>query len=277
MKKRISTAAWDALLDTDVCDAYNNADLTITLKMGFKQINPPGGAATGTYHDYGDPSSPARKIVRWTPAEWAKWKSNFLASAQEYWHGKFWLINDFSVLDYEDNGVKYRPNIWCKFILVGGDAATGKYHHTIEVVRLDKSETWFGSHSRLYDSLDTNLVQKGTDSKGQPIMQRAHVHEVGHLLGLGHVDIGKPHCPANGNTNASACYGVKDADKYAVMGQGMQLRVKNANPWRKAMIKLTGKGNVLNALDWSAKTSRHYPRTLAQAAAKMQIVTRPKR
>ena len=118
--------------------------------------------------------------MRWTPAEWSRWKSHFLTSAQKYWSGKFWLINNFSALEYENKGVKYRPNIWCRFNLVGGDASAGAYHHTIEVVRLHKTETWFGSHSKLYDSLDTNLVQKGTDSKGKAIMQRAHVHEVGH-------------------------------------------------------------------------------------------------
>jgi len=277
MKKRIITPSWDALLDTDVCDPYNNADLTITLKMGFKQVNPPPGSATGNYNDYGDPSSPTRKISRWTPAEWARWKTHFLTSAQKYWHGKFWLINNFSELEYESKGVKYRPNVWCKFELLGGDASAGKYHHTIEVVRLHKSETWFGSHSKLYDSLDTNLVQKGTDSKGKPIMQRAHVHEVGHLLGLGHVDIGKAHCPTTSNTNASACYGIQDADKYSVMGQGMALRVKHANPWREAITKLTGKGTVVNSLDWATKTGRHYPRTLTEATTKKHITVRPKR
>ena len=48
MTKSIKTSAWDAILDTGVCDAYNNADLTITLKMGFKQVNPSPGSATGT-------------------------------------------------------------------------------------------------------------------------------------------------------------------------------------------------------------------------------------
>lgn len=280
MKKKISTPAWDALLDTNVCDQYNNADLTITLKMGFKQINPPGGAATGMYNDYGSATSPARKIVKWTTAEWTGWKNHFVKSAQKYWHGKFWLVNNFAEFEYDHKGVKYRPNIWCKFDLIGNDASVGTHHHVIEVVRLDKSETWFGSHSTLYDSLDTNLVQKGVDSKGKRIMQRAHVHEVGHLLGIGHVDIGKTHCPASGNTNAGPCYGVADSDKYSVMGQGMQLRLVQANPWRKAMKQLSGKGTVSArtvGTDWSAKTKRHYPRTLPEAAAKKQIIIRPKR
>jgi hypothetical protein len=55
-------------------------------------------------------------------------------------------------------------------------------------VRLHSSENWFGSHSRLYDNRDTDSVEKGKDSAGKPIMPRAHVHEIGHLLGFGHVD-----------------------------------------------------------------------------------------
>lgn len=277
MKKKITTKSWDALLDTDVCDPYNNAELTITLKMGFKQINPAGGAAKGTYNDYGKATEPSRKTVKWTPASWTSWKSNFVNSAQKYWHGKFWLVNNFPVLEFKHKGVEYRPNVWCRFKLVSGDTFPGTYHHTIEVVRLDPTETWFGSHSKLYDSLDTSLVRKGTNAKGKKIMQRAHVHEVGHLLGLGHVDIGKKHCPSTGDTNLPACYGAKDVDKYSVMGQGMQLRDKHANPWRRAMKQATSKGAVAAVADWAPKTRRHYPRTLAEVTAKKSVTTRPKR
>jgi len=277
MKKVLNKPSWDAVLDASMCDKYNNAELTITIKLGFKQINPAAGSLTGTYNDYGDSRAPARKIDKWTKNSWDAWKFNFIQSAQKYWDSKYWLINNFSLFDYQDAGVKYIPNVWCRFKLLGADATPGfKSHHTIEVVRLNKAETWFGSHSKLYDSLDTNSVQKGTDSKGLPIMQKAHVHEIGHLLGLGHVDEGKPHCPST-NTNASACYGVSDSDKYAVMGQGMQLRDSNANPWRQALIEMFLKGNINLPNDWAPARVRHYPRTLAEVAANTKITTKPKR
>jgi hypothetical protein len=125
--------------------------------------------------------------------------------------------------------------------------------------------------------LDTNLVRKDKDSRGRPIMQRAHVHEVGHLLGLEHVDVGKAHCPAGGNTNASACYGVADIDKNDVMGEGMQIRPRDAMPWRRAIQTLTGKGIVNSAADWQPKFVQHYPRTLAEAARGLSITVRPRR
>ncbi len=277
MKKTISKPFWDATLDTGMCDKYNNAELTLTLKLAFKQVNPAAGAASGTYHDYGDSRATSRKIVKWSNADWAAWKMSFVRSAEQFWKGKFWLANDFSELEYEDNAIKYIPNIWCRFKLVGSDASPAfKHHHMIEVVKLHQSETWFGSHSRLYDSLDSSSVQKGTDSKGNPILQRAHVHEIGHLLGLGHVDEGKAHCPPT-NTNASACYGVSDQDKNSVMGQGMQLRKEHSAPWRKAMIGLLAKGSVQVPTDWEAKLQRHYPRTLAEAQAKKSITAKPNR
>lgn len=85
---------WDeATLDTDRCSAGVNADLTLTARLGFRHINPAGGAAAGTYNDYGDPSQTARKIVRWTSKDWATWKVNFCLSAQVFWDGRFWIDN----------------------------------------------------------------------------------------------------------------------------------------------------------------------------------------
>jgi hypothetical protein len=275
MKTGLSLAQFEAELNTDTCDPYNNAELTLTLKLGFRQINPAAGAADGTYHDYGDRTAPTRRIVKWTNGSWNLWKKNFVDTAQRFWDGKFWLSNNFPEYEFEKNGVKYRPNIWCRLKIEDRGIARGGHHHVIDVVRLHKSETWFGSHWKLYDSLDTKLVKKGEDGRKKPIMQRAHVHEVGHLLGLAHVDVGKRHCPPGGDTNATDCYGVADVDKYSVMGQGMQLRLSQAMPWRKAIVALSGKGAVLTPGDWEAKMQRIYPRIPAEIARNAMITHRP--
>jgi len=72
MKKAIKLSNFDAELNTDVADAYRNMNLTLTLRLEFRQINPTGGAATGTYHDYGDSTEVARKIAKWTLGSWAQ-------------------------------------------------------------------------------------------------------------------------------------------------------------------------------------------------------------
>ena len=243
MKKLISTESWNAELDADICDPHTNADLTVILKLGLRQINPAGGKNTGTYHDYGDSSDPARKTIKWTVGAWAKWTKDLVSSAEEYWNGRFWLTNNFPCLEYSARGITYRPNIYCRFTIIQADVppiGPVDAHHVIDVVRLAPSETWFGSHSTLYDSRDTRWIQKNTDSKGRAILQRAHVHEIGHLLGLGHVDEGKPHCPKTGDTNATVCYGVADADMCNVMGGGMSRTPDLAKPCRRAAVQLTG-------------------------------------
>ena len=160
MKTTIKKAYWDATLDTGVCDRLNNAELTITIRLAFKQLNPAGGSLTGFYNDYGDASATARKIDKWSKSDWSAWKLNFVSSAQNYWNGKFWLMNNFSEFGIDYKNVKYFPNVWCRFKIESSDASPAfKHHHMIEVVKLNKAENWFGSHSTLYDSLDTTSVQ----------------------------------------------------------------------------------------------------------------------
>lgn len=275
MKKSASTNLGDYMLDTSACDAYTNAELTITLRIGFRQINPQG--ATGTYNDYGDPSKKARRIVPWTPSTWTTWVRNFVRASNSFWNGRLWLMNNFPDLDVQVGSTKYRPNVDCKLSLHGEQVAQFGYHYVIDVVKLDPSEQSFGSTSALYDSNDLRPVPKGVDKNGRPIMQLGGVHEIGHLLGLEHVDFGKPHCPVSGDTNAPVCYGIDDKDKNSLMGAGIALRHEHANPWRRAMIQLTGKGNLATMSDWAASKLRIYPRTMAEAAANKTITARPVR
>lgn len=290
-------AGFDATLDKTVCDKYNNADLTLTMKLGFRQINPAGGANEGTYHDYDDADETARRIIKWTPGSWERWKRNLVNSAQRYWNGKFWLINNFPVLEFEDEDILYRHNIYCKFRLIGENATRGSvHHHVIDVVRLHNSETFFGSDETLFSSVDTEEIEIVRDSSGNPIMQRAHVHEIGHLLGLGHAEVGTTACPVSSDTNADACYGTSDAEMNSVMGLGMDLDISHAYPWRMAIASMINRGTVrtptenrstatsfslsgvsFQSSDWTAKMIRHYPRTASEVATDMQITRRPRR
>jgi hypothetical protein len=142
VRKSLITARWGAELNTDVCDPYSNADLTITLKLGFRQINPAAGAREGTYHDFNDAKRPARKIIKWGALEWENWAKGLTASAQRYWNGKFWLINNFPILEFEEGSERYRPNIYCRIRIVPvlHEGGLGSAHHVIAAVRLHPTE-----------------------------------------------------------------------------------------------------------------------------------------
>ena len=77
MRKTLHMAKFDASLSTDWANARNNAELTLTLRLGFRQINPAGGANAGTYNDYGRATEQLRKIIKWTrrPGEHGKRRS----------------------------------------------------------------------------------------------------------------------------------------------------------------------------------------------------------
>ena len=263
MRQRTYTKHWTAELDTDVCNRHTNANLTLYLNLAFRQINPANGAEAGQFNDYGSPTETARKTASWTSSAWETWTRNLVWSAQHFWNGRFWLNNNFGLFEFSDGVATYRPHIYCRLRIQR--AVLGQAHHTIDVVRLDPSEKWFGSHSRLYDDRDTRWALKRLDSRGRAVMQRAHVHEIGHLLGLGHVDEGKSHCPLSGDTNAAACYGVADDDVRTVMGAGMSLNTLFATPWQRAMVHLTGQGSLLTS-DWEASMRRRLPQRVVGAA-----------
>ena len=235
MLKTMQLQYFDATLDTDRCSPRVNADLTLTLRLGFEQVNPPNGAATGRYHDYDDPNEATRAIVPWDPVSWTAWKENLRLTAERFWSGKFWYLNNKGVFPFKTPSGIYIPNIDCNLKVICTDSGVGFHHTKIKVVRLAPHETVFNSDATLFDSLDNLPVTNDVDANRVPIQQVPSVHEIGHLLRLGHVDIGKAHCPVTGDTNASQCYGVSDHDKNSVMGLGMQVRPDHSFPWLAAL------------------------------------------
>lgn len=207
-----------------------NCGLNLYLKVYLRKVNPANGAAEGTAPDWdttNTPGSRARNIVRWGDDEFRTWTERYQRECQSFWDTRFWLCTPatFSSLDFSQNRRTFRPNIRCglHLTLVSTPSAAD---HTIDVVKLAPTETFYRSDSAHYDNRDIDAT---TTNAG--FLQRAHVHEVGHLLGLGHSNEGDASCV----NNNPVCYANDN-----VMGGGESVAPWNASPWQKAIQAVTG-------------------------------------
>ena len=262
---------WDAVLDRSPCDRYNNAELTLLLKIHFDMIDPAG--AHGTFPDH---DGTQRKIIKWGSTG-AAWKQKFKSDCEKFWGGRLWLKSPvlWHSWDYTDKGTLYQPNVWCRFKIELVSAAASA-HKSIKAVRLDPSEPFFRSNDSLYDSRDLD-----DQPQAGGWVKKTHVHEVGHAIGLPHVGEGEPvsigglictlHVMGGGSTNDPECYGITDYEKQDAMGSGDTLRLWHAKPWQEALNLFTGGTN------WDAANQRHYPRTLGEILMGTWHTTKPNR
>jgi hypothetical protein len=287
MKDIIKYSRFDAELNTDPCDAYTNADLTLMLRLGFEQNNPPDGAATGTYHDYNRPDQPVHGIVRWDQVSWMKWKKDIVWIIEKSFNNRMWLLNQSAAFSYKGKKDTYWPNMNCKIKIIANEGTLPGNHHNIKVVQAAPGE-YISSNEIYYSDVVKNWTDTVRISTGHMLRQIPIVHEVGHLLGFHHVDYGKPHCPIGSNWNAPACYGdfydgsdlEPDFSKQSLMGLGMALRAENADPWRAAACDFKKKfypTHLSKITEWPVYMHMQYPRTWNEVIKGILVTSRLKR
>jgi hypothetical protein len=114
-------------------------------------------------------------------------------------------------------------------------------------VRVPDTED-FRSNSRLYSQRDIESEQLIPHSTAKFF---THYHEVGHLLGLGHVGHGG-HTNVH-HDNSPKAYGVTMKEMMDVMGRGTVVHYWHALPWREAAATFTNTSKD----DWQVYLRHH--------------------
>jgi hypothetical protein len=206
---------WDADLDQSVRDGQSNADLAIIIRVYFNKIE--------------------REGVIWEDDQFQKFKRLVLASAQRFWDKSFFLKtpSKFNGLNWPDEKPTHRCNVNCRLKLIETvhpvDAHCSIATYRVADIEPDFAETSHHLSSRVMDGIRA--------IPGSKMVQLTHVHEVGHWLGLGHVNARDITAPGANDIRA---YGVKLSEMEDVMGRGMVRHKWHAEPWQQAAATITG-------------------------------------
>jgi hypothetical protein len=295
---------YDAKLDLTSCSRSINAELTLQLRIGTKQINPAKNKASGMISDGGGNK---HKIIRWDAGSWAKWKRDFHSRNSNFWSGRMWLYpakKPLFAFKHKDDVMV--PSYNCLLDLQVNDHDKIKEHWRVEVCRLDpnvpdsfRSFVSSDGSARLADNdNDAGLTVVPDGSKQQVLVDGkivsidsmvlvqyvVSVHEMGHMLGLPHSNENSLNCPPN--TSGDACYGETPKQRLSVMGAGDQLRASHSYLWAKALAEFAKRdqgeniapnlrGQKFAVSDLVAALAPRYPRTLDELS-KGTIISRPR-
>src|SRR5512135_1519389 len=244
----------DSHLYTAKRSAGRNADLNFILSVYLRRVEPD---STGLY---ADAVGGVTQILRWPDDAWRQFRREFCDQVTGFFAERFWLVppRGYAGLDWPDGRPTHRPNVKCGLTL--------RVHERPEHARIGvdcvypvpgqsmRSSMSAGAHSGELDADDTGF-QDAQPVAGEVETQATVLHEIGHLLGLSHVNRDSAaSCPID---NAVGCYGVTAWQRGDLMGWGSRVEPWHSWPWRNRIRYHTGVGG------WTAVMNRPAPRPLA--------------
>jgi hypothetical protein len=247
-----------------------NADLTFILSIYLNRVEP------GVFEPY-TMQEPRRgdslrtgvyvdavrghvTIQNWPEDAWRQFRLDFYNQVTGFFRNRFWLVppRGYAGLDWPDGRPTHRPNVKCGLTLWMHDRPEHAriivsciYPAPGQALRSSMSP---GMHSGELDANDTAYVDQQPVA-GEVQTQAAVLHEVGHLLGLLHVNDNPATCPAR-DRNAAACYGTTQWQRGDLMGWGSRVEYWHSWPWRNRIRYHTGVSG------WRAVMTRPDPQPL---------------
>lgn len=274
MQRYLSRAVFDSHLDVASVGPNHHANLTIIVRIAMHEYFPDssfnladwlgisgarasfqGRDATFEVNNNGV----ELMLTRWPNDEFDPWCQEYKQKVEHGWHNKLWLVPsglwEGAISDPENTNVMLVPAVRCclRIILVNGDP-----HVNCDVAYLASSRNHRTSTAplpymgnRIIHALNIDCFSGGPnrlkadnlDLTPKPVTgQIAALHEMGHYLGLNHVNMG-------GENE----YGDNEFQRDSLMGAGMDIRSAHAWPWKN---RLRHHLTLSRSTTWHAVTRR---------------------